>query len=47
MIRRLRDLRGLDRIDHAGVMLAIGVYVLAAVFGWALVGALIVLWWHP
>jgi hypothetical protein len=33
------------RLDRAGLMLAVGVYVLSAVFGWALVGVLLVLWW--
>lgn len=32
------------KLDRASVMIAIGVYVLSAVFGWAAVGAMIVLW---
>jgi hypothetical protein len=31
--------------DRGGLMLAIGVYVLSAVFGWAAIGVLLVLWW--
>lgn len=39
-----RDDRG--RLDRGGLMLAIAVYVLSAVFGWACIGVLIALWWR-
>lgn len=38
-----RDAKG--RLDRGGLMLAVAVYVLSAVFGWAVIGALIALWW--
>jgi hypothetical protein len=47
MIRRLRELRGLSGLDRGGLLLAVGVYVMAVVCGWSLVGAMIVLWWRP
>lgn len=42
-----RLLRTRKPIDHGGLLLAAAVYVLSAVFGWASVGALIVLWVRP
>ena len=33
------------RVDRTGMLLAVAVYTLSAVFGWALVGVLLVLWW--
>jgi hypothetical protein len=35
----------LKRVDRTGALLAIAIYVLAATFGWAMVGALLALWW--
>lgn len=32
-------------IDTGGVLLAIGIYVMAVVLGWAMVGVLLALWW--
>jgi hypothetical protein len=34
------------RITEEGFLLAVGVYVLSAVLGWALVGVLVALWWR-
>lgn len=34
------------RFDTGGVLLAIAVYVMAAVLGWAMIGVLLALWWH-
>jgi hypothetical protein len=35
-----------DRITGEGFLLAVGVYVVSVVLGWALVGVLIALWWR-
>jgi hypothetical protein len=32
------------KVDRTGMLLAVGTYVLSAVFGWALVGVLIAVW---
>ncbi len=37
----------MKRLDRAGALLAVATYCIACVFGWALVGTLIALWWGP
>jgi hypothetical protein len=32
------------RVDRTGFLLCVGTYVLSAVFGWALVGVMLALW---